>query len=92
MPALPIISPSPNVPASKARKASRGSATFTAAFANIATFQAISTVSSAFERTVEREAVLEVGPVPAARGEARLQQLLRDPVAGRRPRSGTCRR
>ena len=52
MPEQPIIRPSPNVPASKARKASRGSATLTAAFENMATFQAMSTVRSARERTV----------------------------------------
>ena len=43
------------MPESKARKASRGSATFTAAFENIATFHATSTVSSAFERTVSEK-------------------------------------
>ena len=64
MPALPIISPSPNVPASKARKASRGSATFTAAFANIATFQAISTVRSGFERTVNAKPSLRSAQCP----------------------------
>ena len=52
------------MPASKARKASRGSATFTAAFANIATFQAISTVSSAFERTVSAKPSLRSAQCP----------------------------
>ena len=54
-PAQPIISPSPKRPALNVRSASRGSATFIAAIANIATFQAIRTVRIGRECTASEK-------------------------------------
>ena len=80
MPALPIITPSPNVPASKALE---GELRLGHVHGRVREHRHVPGDQHGQQRLRadrQREAVLQVGPVAAARGRGRLQQPLRDAV------------